>query len=140
MKHYEVLDHTADVGIKAHGEDLSQAFENAAQGMFDIISDVEQILSIGEYDVTLSSQDIEQLLVDWLSELLFIHTVKQVLFARFEIVIKEEHGQWLLKGKAMGEDYNPEKHPYHTEIKAVTHHMLEIKEDNGYQIRVLFDI
>jgi SHS2 domain-containing protein len=140
MKMYEVFEHTADVGIKAQGADLSQAFENAALGMFDIISDVDHIHSIGEYDVTLFSKDIEQLLVDWLSELLFIHTVKQVLFASFQVEVEEKGGQWHITGKALGENYDPEKHAYHTEIKAVTHHMLEIKEDNGYRIRVLFDI
>ena len=80
MKKYEVFEHTADVGIKARGADLGEAFENAALGMFDIISDVDIIETIGEYDITLSSPDIEQLLVDWLSELLFINIVKQVLF------------------------------------------------------------
>ncbi len=140
MKKYEVFDHTADVGIRAHGADLNEAFENAARGMFDIISDVDIIEATGEYDITLSSKDVEQLLVDWLSELLFIHTVKQVLFSRFEIYIEETDGQWRMKAKALGEDYDPKKHPYNTEIKAVTHHMLEIKKDNGYSIRILFDI
>lgn len=140
MKKYEVLEHTADVGILARGADLGEAFENAALGMFDIISDVDKIEAIGEYDVMLSSPDLEQLLVDWLSELLFIHTVKRVLFAVFEVKIIQEGGQWSVKGKALGENYDPEKHPYDTEIKAVTHHMLEIKEDNGFEIKVLFDI
>ena len=140
MKKYEVFEHTADVGIRAYGADLNEAFENAARGMFDIISDVDIIEAIGEYDITLSSKDVEQLLVDWLSELLFILTVKQVLFSRFEINIEEKDGQWRMEAKALGEDYDPKKHPYHTEIKAVTHHMLEIKEDNGYSIRILFDI
>ena len=117
-----------------------EAFENAALGMFDIISDVDGIEATGEYDITLSSTDIEQLLVDWLSELLFIHSVKQVMFSRFEVKMNKEDGQWRLKGKALGENYDPKKHPYHTEIKAVTHHMLDIKEDNGFEIKVLFDI
>ena len=140
MKKYEVLDHTADVGIRAHGTDLSEAFENAATGMFDIISDVDGIKAIGEYDICLSSTDIEQLFVDWLTELLFIHTVKQILFSRFEVNIKKEEGRWSVEAKVLGEKYDPKKHPYNTEIKAVTHHMLEIKEDNGFEIKVLFDI
>jgi SHS2 domain-containing protein len=140
MKKYEILEHTADVGIKARGADLNEAFENAALAMFDIISDVDTIKATGEYDISLSSHDMEQLFVDWLSDLLFIHTVKQVLFARFEVKINKEDVQWRLEGKALGENYDPKKHPYDTEIKAVTHHMLEIKQDNGFEINVLFDI
>lgn len=140
MTKYEVFEHTADVGIKACGADLGEVFGNAALGMFDIISDVDKIETTGEYDITLSSPDIEQLLVDWLSELLFIHSVKQVLFAKFEVKMNKTDGQWRLEAKALGENYDPKKHPYDTEIKAVTHHMLEIKEDNGFEIKVLFDI
>ncbi|MDH7506401.1 MAG: archease, partial [Candidatus Thermoplasmatota archaeon] len=69
MKTYELIDHTADVGIKAYGKTLSEAFENAAKGMFDIITNNSQIESIGEYEIFLEADNLEQLLVDWLSEL-----------------------------------------------------------------------
>ncbi|UCG68544.1 MAG: archease [Thermoplasmata archaeon] len=140
MKRYEVFEHSADVGIKAFGSDMNQAFENAALGMFDIITDVTKVEPIGEYDITLNSQDMEQMLVDWLSELLFIHTIKQVMFSRFSVDIQGEEGKWHLKGKVEGENFDEKKHPYHTEIKAVTHHILKIEKSNGYKIQVLFDI
>ena len=70
MQKYELIDHTADVGVKAYGESLEQAFENAAKAMFDIIADKSEIESVGQYDIVLEADDLEQLLVDWLSELL----------------------------------------------------------------------
>ena len=73
-KPYELIDHTADIAIKAYGKSLSEAFENAAKAMFDIITDSSEIESVGQYDVELEAPDLEQLLVDWLSELLFIHS------------------------------------------------------------------
>ena len=53
QKQYEIIEHTADVGIKAYGETLSEAFENAAKGMFDIITDSSEVESIGQYDLSL---------------------------------------------------------------------------------------
>ncbi|UCE37951.1 MAG: archease [Thermoplasmata archaeon] len=140
MKKYEILEHTADVGIRANGKDLSEAFENAAYGMFSIITNIEEVEEIGEYQIHIQSRDLEQLLVDWLSELLFIHTVKNVLFSKFEIEIEEKEGSWLLRGSAKGENYNKDKHAYHTEMKAVTHHILKIEKSDGYTVQVLFDI
>jgi SHS2 domain-containing protein len=140
MKEFEVFEHTADVGLRAYGEDLSSAFANAAKGMFSIITDLDKVKPIGEYKVDVSAQDEEQLLVDWLSELLYIHTVSQKLFSKFQVNIQEEGGKWQISANVMGEDFQIEKHPYHTEIKAVTHHILEIKQDNGYVVQVLFDI
>ncbi|NIM59616.1 MAG: archease [Candidatus Aminicenantes bacterium] len=140
MKKFEVFEHTADVGIIAYGKGLNEAFENAAIGMFSIITDVEKVEGIGEYRIEIEASDMEQMLVDWLSELLYIHTVKQVMFSSFKVDIGGEEGKWQLKGHASGENYDEKKHPYHTEIKAVTHHILEIKKNEGYKIQVLFDI
>ncbi len=140
MKNYEVFEHTADVGIKAYGKDLNEAFENAASGMFHIITDIKNVNAIGEYKILVNAQDQEQLLVDWLSELLFLHTVSQVMFSKFEVKIEKVDQKWHLYGIARGENYNSDKHPYQTEIKAVTHHILEIKKNERYRIQVLFDI
>ncbi len=140
MNKYEVFEHTADVGIRAHGKDLSEAFENAALGMFDIITDIGKVEAVGGYKIVLEGSDLEQMLVDWLSELLFIHTVKGIMFSKFSVRRDEEEGKWRLEGEAEGENYDEGKHPYHTEIKAVTHHMLEINKNELYKIQVLFDI
>lgn len=140
MKKFEVFEHTADVGIRAFGKDLNEAFENAALGMFNIITDLKRVEVIGEYEIVLDGSDIEQMLVDWLSELLYIHTVKQIMFSDFKVAIEEGEGIWRLKGLASGENYNEQKHLYNTEIKAVTHHILEIKKNKGYTVQVLFDI
>ncbi|UCE72831.1 MAG: archease [Methanomassiliicoccales archaeon] len=140
MKSYEVFDHTADVGIRAYGKSLDCAFENAAKGMFDIITDVKKVKDVGEYKIELQALDLEQLLVDWLSELLFIHTVKQVLFSEFNVKIQKSNEKWSLMANAKGEDFDSKKHPYHTEIKAVTHHILEIKQNDVYRVQILFDI
>ena len=140
MKEYEVFEHTADVGIKARGEDINEAFEMAAEGMFSIISELDKIKPIGEYKIQCRASDLEQLLVDWLSELLYLHSVSRVMFCNFNLNIEKEGGLWGLKGRAIGEKYDPKKHPYNTEIKAVTHHILEVNVNKICSVQVLFDI
>lgn len=136
MKKYDLIEHTADVGIKAYGKNISEAFENAAKGMFDIITDNSKIDSVGQYDIQLEAPDLEQLLVDWLSELLFLNSAKNLVFGTFKVKINENH----LSAQIFGEKFDKSKHKMGVEIKAVTYHMLEVRNKQPYYVQVLFDI
>jgi len=138
MKQYELIDHTADVAIKAYGKTLSEAFENAAKGMFDIITDNSEIENTGQYDIELEADNLEQLLVDWLSELLFLNSANNLVFGFFKVEMDEKKNK--LSAKVFGEKFSISKHKAGAEIKAVTYHMLEVKNKKPYHIQVLFDI
>ena len=137
MEKYELIDHTADVGVKAKGKTIEECFENAAHGMFDIITDNSEIENVGQYDIQLFADDLEQLLVDWLSELLYLHSAHNLVFGFFKV---ELDGEKKLKGRVFGEKLNMSKHKMGAEIKAVTYHMLEIRKKRPYHAQVLFDI
>ena len=135
---YEFIDHTADIAIKASGKTLAEAFENAAKGMFDIITDKSEIESVGQYGIELEAPDLEQLLVDWLSELLFINTSQNLVFGFFKVELDEKKKK--LSAKIFGEKYDISKHKIGVEIKAVTYHMLEVRNKRPDHVQVLFDI
>jgi len=138
MKKYEFIDHTADICVKAYGNTLDETFENAAHAMFDVITDNSEVESTGEYDITLEAEELEQLLVDFLSELLFLHSAKNIVFGFFKINIDEKKKK--LFAKVYGEKFDFSKHKTGAEIKAVTYHMLEVKNKKPFHIQVLFDI
>ena len=137
MEPYNTFEHTADIGIEARGATLEEAFSNAARGMFSVIVDGSDIDAREKREIALEeTDDDEQLLVDWLSELLYIHDVEGLVFDRFDITIDDG-----LHATAWGEPYSRETHGYGSEIKAVTYHMLAIKRTKkGVEIKVLFDI
>ena len=138
MKTYELIDHTADIGVKAYGKNLSEAFEHAAKAMFDIITDNSEIESVGQYDIKLEAPDLEQLLVDFLSELLFLNSAKNLVFGFFKVELDEKNNS--LSARVFGEKYNISKHKIGAEIKAVTYHILEVKKKKPYSVQVLFYI
>ena len=138
MKKYELIEHTADVGVKAFGKNISEAFENAGKAMFDIITDESEIETIGQYDIELKAPDLEQLLVDWLSELLYLNTALNLVFSFFKVDIDEKNNS--LKGRVFGEKLDISKHKIGCEIKAVTYHMLEVRNKRPVYVQVLFDI
>ncbi len=136
MKQYELIEHTADVGVKAYGTTVDEAFAHAAVAMFDIITDHSKIKSVGQYDIELDAPDREQLLVDWLSKLLFLNGANNLVFGKFEVHLDKNH----LIAHVYGEEYSREKHKMGVEIKAVTYHMLEVHETPPIFVQVLFDI
>ena len=137
-KAFEVIDHTADIGIIAYGADIKQLFSNAALGMFSLIAEPGDIEESVQRDTKISSQDMENLLVEWLNELLYIFDVEHIIFRRFKIDTLTDN---LLKVRCFGEKINPQKHELKREVKAATYHMLSInKEDNVYKAQLIFDI
>ena len=140
MKKYEVFEHTADVGIRSSGSDVNEAFENAAEGMFSIITELEKVEPIGQYKIISEAHDLEQLLVNWLSELLYLQTVSSVMFSKFGVNVQKKGEKWQLEAYASGENFDRSKHTFETEIKAVTHHILEVNLNEICTVQVLFDI
>jgi SHS2 domain-containing protein len=138
MKTFELIDHTADVGVKAYGKNLSEAFENAAKGMFNVIANNSEIENTGQYNIELQADNLEQLLVDWLSELLFLHSTNNLVFGFFKVNLDEKNNK--LSATVFGEKISVSKHKIETEVKAVTYHMLSVKKTKPCNVQVLFDI
>ncbi len=138
---FETIDHTADIAIKAFGDSIPEAFQNAAFAMFSQMTDVEKVGNDKEFKVEIEAPDMEQLLVDWLSELLYLFEVEDTIFSEFEVHIQDNEDSTIQKLDAVirGETLDMGKHSLKTEIKAVTYHMLEIDAVKN-TVQVLFDI
>lgn len=137
-KTFEIIDHTADIGIICYGADIKQLFANAAMGLFSLITELDNIRENLQYEVLLSSRDKEGLLVAWLNELLYIFDIEHIVFTRFEFDYLNENK---LQVRCFGDRINFEKQPIKREVKAATYHMLAIdRADNGYKAQIIFDI
>ena len=135
---FEVLEHTADAGIVAHGETLADLFAKAAAGMFTLMADLDGVRPGDERHVEVEAPDRERLLERWLTELLYYVDAEEMLFSRFDV---DEATDRRLRARVAGERIDRRRHRLHFGVKAVTRHMLEIaSEDGGYRARVLFDI
>ena len=136
---YRTIDHTGDVGIKVYGKTLPELFSNAAYAFFDImIKSLKRIEVKLEKEISLSANDSEQLLVQWLSEFLYLYETKGLIFKEFELRELREKG---LEAVARGEIFDPKRHRIQTAIKAVTYHGLKIeKKGSLFQTLIIFDL
>jgi SHS2 domain-containing protein len=136
-KDFETLEHTADTGIIAYGKDLRQAFANAARGLFSLITELEAVKEVIEWDIEVSATDRDSLLVAWLNELIYIFDTENVLFKRFDITwLSQRH----LVARGYGEKVDRARHKLKTGVKAATYHMLAAEQEDGWRLQVLFDI
>ncbi len=138
MKRYKLLDHTADIGIIVSGKDVSEAFDNAAYAMFDILADIDKVEEIDSRDLQVSAGNVEELLVAWLDELLYRYETERFIYSRFVI---NDISDTNLSASVFGEKIDPARHEIKTEIKSVTYHQLKVeKTDDGWKAQVIFDV
>jgi SHS2 domain-containing protein len=138
MKRFEVLDHTADIGLIVYGEDLKTLFENAGEAFFHLITDLKKVRQRLERRIEIKGESLERLMVDWLSELLYLHDVENLLFKGFKV---ESVGEGGLKARVKGEPFQEGVHVIKTGVKAVTYHQIEVRKENGrWRAQIIFDL
>lgn len=134
MKNYEVLDHKADLKIKARGKNCRDLFLHMLYGMEESqgpeIKDQQ-----AERRISVSSPDIESLLVDFLNEALYLGQTHKETYQDFK---KEEVTEQKIKGVLIGKKVEG----WEKEIKAATYHDLKIeKKENGLlEATIIFDV
>jgi SHS2 domain-containing protein len=135
---FKILDHPADLGIEAFGKTLAEAFEQAAVGLMSIILDLSGIKLEESRKVLLRSSDRESLLVKWLGEVLYLYDGAHFVGARFQI---NELSLWQLTAEIHGEPFDAQRHETRMDVKAITYHQLEVRQDEEKSwVRVFLDI
>ena len=137
MKKYEYFEVTADIGFKAYGNDLNEAFENAGIAMFNIITDTCDVNPEKEISFEITSEDEISLLYDYLEELLFRHEIDFMLFSEFHVEIDEDLH---LKATIKGEEIDWDKHERKTEIKAITFHKMDVIKGEIVELHAIEDL
>lgn len=132
---FELLEHTADVGIRAAGEDLDEVFAAAAEGLATIMG--AWFPGEGEpRDVEVEAPDREALLVAWLDELIYLHEAEDLVFGGFEPRVEETR----LRARvlAAARRGRPLEGQW---VKAATYHGLRVeREGTGWAARVYVDV
>jgi Uncharacterized conserved protein len=123
---FKYLEHTADAEFIAYGQTPDEAFANAARAMFSLVVDLSNVRPVEAREISLTSGSLEDLLFDWLSELLFLTEVDRLVFSKFEVSITK-NGEYWLNAKAFGEVISP-RHEVFLHIKAVTYHDLRVEK------------
>ena len=123
---HSFIDHTADVAADLDGQTPGELFASAARALTDTITPLEGVRPSIPQSVTAEAATLEDLLVDWLNELLYRFEVQNMLFSQFDVRIDGAEGRWRLEATASGEPFDPARHPSRVAIKSATYHGLRV--------------
>ena len=135
---YETFEHTADIGIRVRAADLNGLFEDAARGLFAVLmANPEAVRPVQELSFRIEAQRLDDLLHDWLAELLFAFDTRRVLLGEFRVEVSGDR----LEASARGEPIDLQRHQLDMEIKAITYHELKVERDgDGWLAEVIVDL
>jgi SHS2 domain-containing protein len=139
---YEVVEHTADVGLRVWGPTPEDLFRQAALGMVSLLVDPRRVRVHEDRSVDVEASDMEEALVAWLQELLYLYEVQRFVVTDVEVASARKNG---VRALVRGETFDPDRHEVRMEIKAATYHALDIRPtraENGcdrWECTIIFD-
>jgi SHS2 domain-containing protein len=135
---YRFIDHTADSGLEIFGRSPRDLFQQAAKALTDLLTDPTQLKEQRRHILDIEGSDWEDLLINWLRELLYLYNGEAQFITGVDIITIE---QTRLRADVATEDYRQGHHEIRNEIKAVTYHQLEVTTyEDGWRARVIFDL
>jgi len=137
---YEMVDHTADLGVVLTAQSLSDLFAAAGAVLADLLYDPARVAERETREVALEAASSEELLVRWLNELLYLREVGEFLWKTVEVEV-EAGEETRLSATLRGEVFRPGKHVPRGGLKAATYHQLRIsREGDAWSARIIFDV
>lgn len=125
---FEILEHTADIGVRARGASLAALFENAAAGFLSVAYDPIAVQGKDSRNLVAEGPDREALLVNWLDEILWLVDGEGWLPSRIQV---NQISETRVTGLARGEPRDPSRHLLRMIVKAITYHQLSVREQHG---------
>jgi len=134
---YNLIDHTADVGIHVFGEHEKALFENAGLAMFALMVDAGNPGKLRRRMVSVQGSDWHDLMVNWLRELLYQWTDEENILRSIGV---EELTPYHISAGINLEPFQAEHHNILNEIKAVTYHQIQVGPvGNHWEAKIIFD-
>ncbi len=142
MTPIEWLDHTADMGFRATGESIEDAFCEAARALFSLMFAIEEIRPLVEHRIEVCAPSLSELLVEWLSELLAQKDLSRLVFSQFSVTISGNAvSGFSATGQALGEVLDRQRHQPGTEIKGISYLGLDVScHDELCVVQVIVDV
>ncbi len=138
MGSFEIIEHTAEVGITVRASMLPELFEVAAEGMFSFLIDPAAVESRAWLERKVEADDLDGLLAAWLNDLLVVLSAEAFVP---KVFVVDEVSERQLLATVHGEPVDPNRHHFRLDVKAATYHMLKVERtDAGWSARVIFDV
>jgi SHS2 domain-containing protein len=129
----------ADAAFEAYGDTLEELFESCALATFEVMVETKGVEQKRKEVIEIKDLDLENLLFDFLSELIYLKDTQKIFFSKFDLNITKNKG-YLLAGTLWGDNIDYSKQEIRQDVKAVTYHLLEVKKvEDEWKALVILD-
>ncbi|MDH3452361.1 MAG: archease [Gammaproteobacteria bacterium] len=137
MQRWEHFQHSADIGVRGLGDRLDDAFVQCAIALTAVVTEPQRVQPSVAVKIDCHSDDVELLLMEWLNALIYEMSVRKMLFARFDVAIRDGD----LAATAWGEHIDIERHQPAVEPKGATLTELKVRETgSGWSAQCVIDV
>jgi SHS2 domain-containing protein len=137
-KLFRIIEHTADTGFEVRGSSIEQVFEAAAKAFFNIMWQIDTLQKNEPRTIEVTGGDLEELLVNFLEEFLYLYDAKRLVCTGIEVVTISEKK---VRARVWLQNFNDAGDQELLGVKAVTYHQLFIgKKNNTWTARIFLDI
>ncbi len=135
---YETFEHTADIGLRARAADLNTLFAEAAKAFFSVIvENYDEVRAVHTLPVSAEADRRDDLMYDWLAELLYLFDTEHVLLCEFDVSVSDGR----VTATVRGEPIESDRHRLDMEVKAITYHELKVeREGEEWLAEVIVDL
>jgi SHS2 domain-containing protein len=138
IKRYRITPHHSELAVKVFGSSQVELFQNSGWALFDVTTDVEKIETKDCVPLEVEGTDRDDLLVNWVRELLYLYQGSGYLLKEFRI---SELGDKLVKAEACGEKIDPDRHEIKKEIVAIAYDKSRMmKTGEQWTAQLIFEV
>jgi SHS2 domain-containing protein len=137
-KNYRITTRQSELVVRIVGKSQANLFVNAAFALFDVLTESDKIEAKESMQLEVEGSDRDDLLVNWLRELLYLYQGSAYLLKEFNI---REVKDTVVKAEVGGEKLDPDRHEIKQEITAVAYHQSHMQKTGEQWIaQVIFEV
>lgn len=137
-KKYRILNHSSDLAIKVSGKTQPELLANSAFALFDLMADLEKVQILDQLPLEVEGADSDDLIVNWMRELLYLFQGSGYLLKEFQIREAREN---YVRAEVKGEKFDPDRHDIQREIRSVFQRQCRMeKTGDQWTARVVFEV
>jgi SHS2 domain-containing protein len=135
---YRITRHQSELAVRVTGNSQADLFANSAFALFDVLTDPATIDIKERISLEVEGSDRDDLMVNWMRELLYLYQGSGYLLKEFKI---NQVKDTLVKAEVCGEKTDPDRHEIKQEISAVAFHNSRMaKTGNQWIAQVIFEL
>ena len=137
-KAYRVVKSSSELAVKVSGKSQAEVLANSAFALFDLMTDIDKVQVEESLPVEVEGIDGDDLMVNWMRELLYLYQGSGYLLKEFEI---RETGPSHVRAEGKGEKFDPDRHEIHRDIRAVVYRQCRMgKTGDRWTAQVTFEL